>query len=160
MHDYNVVVELPMRSFDDDTADSLITQLESLSPSVALSEAGWVEVTTTVGAKAPNHAINTVLGLLDEVVSVTVMTTDEYDRRQRTAPAELQTMSVAEVAEWVAMSRQRVQQLIADGTLPAERLGREWRIQVDTSLEPREWLDELHRAARSARLRRDTAGEE
>ena len=128
MSEYNVVFELPIRNLDDDGVDKLIEQFIDFHPAVSTSILGWTEVTITVQAETLRQAIATALGLAGEVVSITAMTTAEFDRRPVEVERLPDLLSVSEMAEQLGVSRQAVLQRIESGTLPAVRIGKAWAL--------------------------------
>lgn len=128
MSEYNVILELPIRKLDADKADELIESFQDFHPAISTSPLGWAEVIITVQAESLRQAIATGLGLAGDVVSVTAMTTVEFDRR----PAEVEhvpdLLSVSEMADQLGVSRQAVLQRIEAGTLPAVRIGKTWAL--------------------------------
>ncbi len=61
-------------------------------------------------------------------IAVEVITTEEFDARQGWDSTTTDLISVREAAELLGVSRQRVLQRIADKSLPAEKVGRDYGI--------------------------------
>jgi len=126
MTEFNATLELAKRNPTDDDVDTLMDAFADFHPTIGTSPLGWVEVTITVQAESLRQAIATALALAGDVVSITAMTTAEFDRR----PTEILNVpdmsSVSEVAERLGISRTAVQERIDRGTLPARKVGSGW----------------------------------
>ncbi|SDP33616.1 DNA binding domain-containing protein, excisionase family [Nakamurella panacisegetis] len=96
------------------------------------SDRGRVEVIITLPADTLRQAITTALPLLEQagdvpVISLEVMTTDEFDTRNGIDPIP-DLVSVSGAAELLGVTRTRVQQLIDEGKLPGSMVGRTYVI--------------------------------
>lgn len=126
---YNLIAELPVRELDADHVDQLLDDLSDFHPAIARSPLGWLEVTLTVPAETPRQAVATGLAVLGrEPVSLTVMRTEEFDRRPVGVERVPDLLSVTEVAERLGVNRQAVLQQIDAGRLHAVRVGATWAL--------------------------------
>lgn len=131
MTEYNVTIELAKRKPSLDDVDTLVDAFAEFHPTIGTSTLGWVEVTLTVQAESLRQAVAIGVALGGDVISVTAMTTAEFDRRANlpVRPANAPTLaSVTEAAEHFGISRAAVQKRIDAGKLPAEKVGDTWVI--------------------------------
>lgn len=134
MTDYNATIELGTRADDSTLADVLIDALPEYGPAVGRAERGWVTLHITFPATGLRQAFTTALALVEgatdvPIVAVEVLPTEEFDARNGLLPAPPETVGVPEAAELLGVSAQAVRQRITSGSLPARRVGRDWRIQ-------------------------------
>jgi excisionase family DNA binding protein len=131
--EYNAIIEL-------DTTDPEAVDLEALAAHHGtLTESGWrtIEAIITTPADSLLQATATALAVVAvasraAVRSVQVMSTEDFDRRWPLTPLpSWDTVSVKEAANLLGVSQQAVRQRLDRGTLPGERLGRDWRIPRD-----------------------------
>lgn len=133
MSEYNVTVELPIRKLDGTSAEQLLEQFEDFHPAVSTSPLGWAEVTITVVAESMRQAIATALAVAGDVVSVTAMTTAEFDRRPVAAERMPELESVSERAQRLGITRQAVLQQLESGKLAGRKVGTTWVLAAATS---------------------------
>lgn len=126
MTDFNVVAELAAK-LTPIRAAAWMTDFEPYAPAVSRSPRGRSEIVITVPAKSFEQAVTTGLALLArsataDLVTFTVMTTAEYDRRAEDVALPA-LVGATEAAEIIGITRQRVQQLARDGALSAVKVG-------------------------------------
>lgn len=126
MTEYNITLELAKRNPTDDDVDVLIDAFEAFHPTISTSPLGWTEVTITVQAENLRQAVATGLGLAGDVVSVTGMTTKEFDQRPVHTERMPKLVSVTEAAELLRITPQAVRQKLAAGHLPGTKVGGTW----------------------------------
>lgn len=138
MLDYNATIEVAHRPGPAgpaaDLADTILDKLATASPAISISARGWLEVTITLPATSLIEATTTAIGYVKlatghEPVSVSVTTTDEFDKRNGLVVQMPELVSVTEAAEILGVSRQAVIDRITRKTLHAEKVGREYVIQ-------------------------------
>ena len=127
---YNLIIEVARR--DDpaaDASDAVLDALVDYHPALSVSPRGWWSVTITLPAESLRQAITTGLAVVEEAagvaVSVTAMTTDEFDLRAGLEPTS-ESVTVAEAAELLGVTRQAVLAKIKRGTLPGVKVGRDY----------------------------------
>lgn len=127
MTSYNAIGEVDV-SPTPRRADQWIDRLTGYSPAVNRSERGKAEIVITLEAPYLDVAAATALQLLTratgQLLSFTVMSTEEFDRRVDAIEVEGPTIGTREAAALLGVSRQRMQQLHADRVLPAKLVGR------------------------------------
>lgn len=123
--DFNVIGEVAIAPTERRT-DMWIDALANYSPAVSRTERGHSEIVITLPAATLEQAVTTGLAVLvraaGQLSAFTVMTTAEFDRRADDV-AVPDLISVQDAAQLIGISRQRVQQLIEAGDLPASRVG-------------------------------------
>lgn len=129
---YNATIEIDLHDPGLDVLDHAVEQLADYHPAISISPRGYAEATITLPADSIRQATVTALAVVagafaEEPVACTVMTTDEFDARQAFVPMP-DLVSVAEAAELLGISRQRVLQKIVAHQLPAIRVGRDYAI--------------------------------
>lgn len=129
MTEYNVTAELPIRNVAEH-ADDLLERLAAFHPAISTSPLGWAEAIITVHAESVVQAVAVAVPVLGEVVSLTVMTTEEFDRRPVAAERLPELLSVTEVAERLGVSRQAVLQRLDSGSLPGVKVGSTWVVST------------------------------
>ena len=118
-----------------DQVDAVMSALEKRSPAIGTSARGW-QSSMVGGSPALDVAgagIRHGAGCVDDAlgtppIAVEVITTEEFDARQGWDSTTTDLISVREAAELLGVSRQRVLQRIADKSLPAEKVGRDYGI--------------------------------
>lgn len=125
MTDYNVVAEVGVTPTPKRAA-GWMDALAPYSPAVGRTDRGTTELIATVPARSLEQAVSTGLAVMlraaGQIESIGVMTTAEYDRRvDDVALPDL--VGATEAAEILGVSRQRVQQMAAAGTLPSRKVG-------------------------------------
>lgn len=130
--DYNATIEVELRDPGLEVLDHALEQLADYHPAISISPRGYAEATITLPADSIRQATVTALSVVagaftEEPVACTVMTTEEFDVRQAFVPLP-ELVSVADAAELLGISRQRVLQKIVAHQLPAVRVGRDWAI--------------------------------
>lgn len=138
MPEYNVIAELDFAS-NLKNAARVLTKFDPARyrTAVGRSPDGRSELiltldapTMTAAAAEGLHVIQRALG--NEPLSYTVMTTAEYDDRVDAMQDNWSSlMSTVEVAELLHVSRQRVQQLHAQGVLTGRPFGRTLAFDAD-----------------------------
>lgn len=141
MEMYNATVEVARKvdRGDDAVIDAAMDQLQHHHPALGGSPRGWHSATISLPAESLAQAFAAAVALVEgaydaPAISAEVMTAEEFDARQGWAPIP-ELVSVAEAAEVLGVSRQRVLQRIEAGTLPAKQVGKAWVI-ARTALEP------------------------
>lgn len=137
---YNATIEIDLHDPGLDVLDHAVEQLADYHPAVNISPRGYAEATITLPAETLRQATNTALALVaaafaEEPVTCTVMTTEEFDARQGFVPLP-DLVSVADAAELLGVSRQRVLQKIVAHQLPAVRVGRDYAIPKSALVVP------------------------
>lgn len=131
MHSFTAQLEIDASPTEKRSTD-LLDALAGYSPTVGRSDHGRLEATVTLDARDIWHAIGLVRELISvhvpEPVRVEVLPTDVFDQRSETDSEAQQYVSVADAAEELNVSRQRVLQMINEGKLIATRLGRTWAV--------------------------------
>lgn len=100
-----------------------IGELGDYAPAVGRTERGTAEVVITVQAEylevAAAHALRVLGSVVGDLLSFTIMTTAEYDRRvdEPARPPKVELVGTSAAAAMLGVSRQRVQQLVADNAL-------------------------------------------
>lgn len=128
MASYNIIADLtghptPKR------AEKLLDQLTDYHPAVSPSPHGGTELVLTIEDDllevAAVRALRRLQTIAGDPTAYTIMTTEEYDRRTETQPAvtDIELWSTKQVADVLGVTRQRVQQLHAQGRLEAVKLG-------------------------------------
>lgn len=128
MQNYNITIEVndatPLAA---DDVDRITDELESFTPALSNSVRGYRSATVTVPGATLRQAVTAALAVVEaalgaEAVAIDALTEQEFDVRQGWAPVP-DLVSVAEAAELLGVTKQRVQQRINDHTLPATRVG-------------------------------------
>ena len=129
--DYNVTVEL------DAQADAEALDLPESLVTAHRGEHGGLAATVTVGAEDPLTAASIgyhlVLGAVPDgvlPVGVHTVTTAEFDRRAG-LDAD-QWVSVPQAATDLGISQQRVRQLLDEGKLTGQKVGRDWNVSAQS----------------------------
>lgn len=122
---YNVVGEVSVAPTAKRAA-GWMDALAEYSPAVSRTSRGASELVITLPARSLEQAVSTGLAVLlraaGELERFEVLTTDEYDRRaDDVAMPEL--VGASEAARIIGITRQRVQQLVELGRLPAVKVG-------------------------------------
>lgn len=128
MTEFNVIAELPLRKHSAEQAGQLVDKLADFHPAIATSPLGWCEVTMTVQGETIGQAVVVASALLGEVVSITAMTTEEFDRRPVGVEQLGELLSATEAAAELGITRQAVQQRLEAGRLPGVKVGPQWVI--------------------------------
>ena len=138
MTQFNISIELPIRKFDDDTLDNLMDQFEEYHPAIAASPLGWAEAIITVEAETLRQALVTALAVAGgQVVSITGMTTEEFDRRPADVERIPELLSVGQAASALGISAQAVRQKLAAGALAGTKVDGTWWLPA-AAITPRE----------------------
>lgn len=137
---YNATIEIDLHDPGLDVLDHALEQLAHYHPAISISPRGYAEATITLPAENIGQATNTALVIVaaafaEEPVACTVMTTEEFDARQAFVPMP-DLVSVAEAAELLGISRQRVLQKIVAHQMPAIRVGRDYAIPKSALIVP------------------------
>lgn len=128
MTEFNIIAELPIRHHTPEQASDLVDRLAEFHPVVATSPLGWCEVTITVQGETIGQAVVVATALLGQVVSITAMTTEQYDRRPVADARMPELVGVTEAAEQLGTSRQAVLQRLESGSLIGTKIGNAWAI--------------------------------
>jgi excisionase family DNA binding protein len=125
---YNAIIELDQGA-SDQAAEHLIDTLagHGYSPAASTSAYGRLELVLTVPADTLRQAAATSLAIAESAAGVAAITlqvlpTEEFDRRNGLEPVP-ELVSVAEAAQVMGVSRQRVLQMVDEGKLPHHRIG-------------------------------------
>lgn len=114
----------------------LMDDLQQWSPAVGRSEHNRMEATVTFEAasiwKAMTFAREAFDGIIADPIRFEVLPTAVFDQRSQESEGS-GLVSVTEASTQLGVSRQRVLQMIDEGKLQAERVGRSWNISA-TSL--------------------------
>ncbi len=129
---YNATVEVALRKIDNDGIDLVMKRLAQHHPGLGASPRGWLDATISLPAESLAQATVTAVAVISSAygaaaIACEVMTETERDARDTFVPLP-ELISVAEAAEVLGVSRQRVLQRINDRTLPATRVGRDYAI--------------------------------
>lgn len=146
MEMYNATIDVARKATKDDSdlVDQVIDKLASYHPAIGGTPRGWLSAIISLPAESLAQASSTALAVVEAAfgapaVSLEVMTSAEFDIRQGWEPTP-DLVSVAEAAELLGVSRQRVLQRIEAKTLPATQVGKSWvipRSAVTATSEPR-----------------------
>lgn len=128
---YNAVIEVGVKPTKSNI-ERWIDAFADYSPAISPTDDGNTEMVVTIdtmgsGSMGFGQASATALAIgrdLGHVRAVTIMTTEEFDRRVDAMGAD-ETVTTNEAAELLGVTRQRVQQLINDGQLPSRKVGRD-----------------------------------
>lgn len=125
---YNATAELATKARLEEIGEDVVTALEGYHPAAGRSPFGRVEVTISLPAESLRQAVTTALSVIEtstglSVAAIEVLTTDDFDRRNGLDPVP-GLLSVSEAAAFLAVSRQRVLQLVDAGALPAVKIGK------------------------------------
>lgn len=123
--DYTVTVETAVKATPAG-GDAVLDALADYHAAVWPSDTGRLVVVLTLPAESLRQAVSTGLALVEQTtgraVTVEALPTDVADARDG-VPVLPALVGVSEAAEILGVSRQRVLQLVAAGTLPAQRAG-------------------------------------
>lgn len=123
-------VDLDLDALTSDQVDTLLGALEPWHPSLGATDHHTTSVTLTLPAEGLTQAAATgvaIAGVHGSVLAVSAVTERVRDQREGWAPVP-DLVSASQAAELLGVTRQRVQQMIAAGTLPATRVGRDYVI--------------------------------
>jgi excisionase family DNA binding protein len=128
--DYNARIEYATRTPID---DELIDALGGHGPATGRTDTGWVEVHITLDAPDLTQAIVRALALggrahSTPLLGLEVIPTAEFDARVQAGDEPSGTIGVPEAAELLGVTASAVRQRLAHGSIPGERVGRDWRI--------------------------------
>lgn len=121
------VVELELDTRPPAAAlDAILDHLADWHASAGAVQSGNLGITLTLPADGLRQAVATALALVEPIApSLTVRALPERIRDERQGwEAVDDTISALEAAEILGVSRQRVQQMVAEGKLPRRRVGR------------------------------------
>lgn len=137
--DYNVTVELDTE-LDEDAVDAVLSVLEdvALHPAAHAGEHfGGTAFTVTIDElehgeldEAVARAVAAVgieVHPAASVRTVVAMTAEDYDRR---GDVDGPVLSVPQAATALKVSEQRVRQLLVEGKLEGEKVGRDWVVSA------------------------------
>lgn len=133
MTNYVVDIELDHRGVTDAMVDGIHSALDDWHVSISESVAGNVQLLLTVPAENLRQALGTGLALAAQVdgkrepLVIAAMPETLRDEREGWVPVP-ETMSVTQAADLLGITRQAVLQRIESGSIPAQKVGREWRI--------------------------------
>lgn len=146
MMDYwNVVVEFNHIYQDDDFDDELIDVFADWHVVVGESDSRRVEATVSIPAENLRQACLVVFALLSshdsfpDVAKLSAMRSSEYDKMHGFTPVP-PMLSVTEAAALVGVTRQRILQMIKEGTLHGVKVGNSWaltRAEIDNMVSGR-----------------------
>lgn len=133
MSNYCITIEV-----EDNTAltaadvDRIHEQLDSFDVALGISTRGWRSATLTTPAENLRQAMAAAVALVEAAfgapaIVCEAMTDSEFDIRQGWTPVP-DLVSVSQAAQLLGVSRQRVLQRIAEHTLPATQVGRDYVI--------------------------------
>lgn len=134
MQNYTAEVEVTRR--DDLTHDELDAAMGALAeygPSIGTAPRGYLSARLTFPAASVTQAASTAASVVaaalgSEVLRLEVMPEAEADRREHDV-ALPELVAVAEAAEMLNVSAQRIRQMIGEGKIAAHRVGeRSWAI--------------------------------
>lgn len=127
MTNYIAYLELDARGLNAATVDSVNDALESYQPSLSESPRGWLAVRISVPADSLEQAFRTAIAVVERATAATailaeVTTEAEADAREGFATIP-DLLSVTDTAEFLGVSRARVNQMIDERRLPAWKVG-------------------------------------
>lgn len=106
--------------------DAWLDALADYHPAIGHNDNGTTEIVITLNANvleaAAAEALAVLLRAVGQLESFEIMTTAEYDRRTD-AIDDPDYLGSTDAARLLGVSRQRMQQLAEDGTLPVIRIG-------------------------------------
>lgn len=144
MQNYNITIEVDdVAPLTGDDVDRITDELAAFSPALGHSVRGFRSATITTPAASVRQAAAAAVALVEaafaaDAIVCEVMTEAEADIRQGWTPAP-ELVSVTEAAHLLGVSRQRVLQRIAEHTLLATRVGRDYvlpRAAVEAAAQP------------------------
>lgn len=128
MTEYNITLELAKRNPTDDDVDALMEWFADFHPTIGTSPLGWTEVDLTIATETLRQALTIGVALGGDVVSVTGMSTAEFDRRPVDVDRVPELLSVSEAAAKLGVSRQAVLERLGSGSLAGSKVGTTWAI--------------------------------
>lgn len=137
---YNAAVEVAIKGADaEKSADELMGVLAEYHVAVGSSTRGWLELRISVPAETLAQATSTALAVVESAagagaVACEVMTEEEFAARQGFEVVP-DLLGVAEAAEILGVSRQRIDQLVHAGKLQAVSVGARSRGYTRSSVE-------------------------
>ncbi len=140
MEMYSAHVELSRQRMTSDQVDKIMDELEAYQGAVGQSPRGFVDAQFSLPAEHMAQACTTAVAVMEaaaaaagikaHAVAVEVMTEDEFLVREGwEKPEEISTganevIGSEEVAKILGVSRQRVMQLVAEGRLSTQPVGK------------------------------------
>ncbi|MDI1290608.1 MAG: excisionase family DNA-binding protein [bacterium] len=123
---YQTTIELGGQILTDDEADTILDALEQYHPAIGYTD-GNASVLITVPAESLRQAVTTGLALIAtatdrEPFGVAAMTEAAWDAREGFVPVP-ELIGADEAAVILGVSRPRIPQLVAEGKLPATKVG-------------------------------------
>jgi excisionase family DNA binding protein len=124
--DFNVIAEVGVAPTPK-RAGGWMDALATYSPAVGRTARGWSEIVITVPARSLEQAVTTGLAIMLQAVGQVerfeVLSTAEFDRRMDDVDVP-ELVGATEAAALLGVTRQRVQQMAADGSLPSVHVGK------------------------------------
>lgn len=130
MH-YVTETELDRRTPNTDELDAIIAGLADYHPALSTATSGNLTITLTIPADTLRQAATTTLAVVgaDYGAPLTLSVQPEEVRDARLGWVPIPDLvGATEAAQILGLSRQRIQQLVTAGKLPATRIGRELAI--------------------------------
>lgn len=129
MNRYTVTIEVNSSAeLTSDDVDRIHDDLDGFHVALGMSARGWRSATLTTTGENLRQAIASAVALVEAALGGTAIvceavTVEEFDIRQGWRPVP-DLVSVAEAADILGVSRQRVLQRIQAHTLPATQVGK------------------------------------
>lgn len=125
---YCAEIEVDRRRVEQEQLDAVVGALEQYHPAAGVSARGLLTVAVSFPASSLDQAATTALAVAQLAAQATprrleVMTEEEFNARQG-FEALPDLIGATEAARLLGVTRQRVQQLVDTGKLPAQLIGR------------------------------------
>lgn len=134
--EWNVTLELSEPEIDDDRADALMDSLADYHPAIGAGYRNRPRVTLTLLAESVRQAVGTAIALIESVAGTTPLyveaqPTEDFDVRAGFV-AIPSLVSASDAAEYLGVSRVRVNQMIDEGRFPtSQKVGNSYVIPAD-----------------------------
>lgn len=139
MEYWNAIIEFDHLYADDGVDDAILDAFSDWHAVVSSAMNRHVMVTLSIPAENMRQACRQALALLSEcntlpeACRIEVMKSDEYDRMNGFAPVP-SLVSVTEASRILRVTRQRILQMLHDGTVNGIKVGNGWamyRAEID-----------------------------
>lgn len=139
MEYWNVIIEFDHAFEDDGVDDAILDEFSDWHAVVSPAMNRNVTVTLSIPAENMRQACRQALALLSErdtlpeACRIDVMRSDEYDRMNGLQPVPA-LVSVTEASRILGVTRQRILQMLHDGTVNGIKVGNGWamyRTEID-----------------------------
>lgn len=131
---FSAVVDLNDRNLTEQRIDELMDALRAFEPSISQTERGWIRIHITVEAANITQATATAIAIAQQATNAPAIATEimtELEAAARAgipAPGPSESLSVTEASERLGLTRARINQLVKDGALAAEKVGNSYAI--------------------------------